>query len=286
MILRTFLYLLGAALWLTGSPAATATADSPLVSDSPAALDVSAHSAETDCVILLHGLARTSSSMADMARALRREGYRVVNLDYPSRHYTIEVLTEKAIVPALARCHEPPTGTPDRIHVVTHSLGGILVRRYLEMHRIDRLGRVVMLAPPNQGSEVVDALRDVPGYRALNGPAGMQLGTDSASVPRRLGPVRADTAVIAGTRSINLILSTWLPNPDDGKVSVASTRVDNMCAFLAMPVSHPFIMQDDDVIAEVISYLGTGRLLSRNAEYPTCTLASGTGQSIPADGAI
>jgi len=121
---------------------------------------------------------------------------------------------------------------------------------------------------------VVDALRDVPGFRWLNGPAGLQMGTDKNSVPLQLGPAISDVAVVAGTFSINLYLSTLLPNPDDGKVSVENTRLDGMCAHLQVDVSHPYIMEDEGVIAEAISYLNTGKFLSAKAEYPECTFRS------------
>jgi len=96
------------------------------------------------------------------------------------------------------------------------------------------------------------------------------MGTDSASLPRKLGPAVNDTAVIAGTFSINLVLSTYLPDPNDGKVSVQSTRLDGMCAHLQVDVSHPYIMQDEKVMSEIINYLQTGRFLDSNAEYPDC----------------
>ena len=113
----------------------------------------------TDNVILLHGLARTNRSMRKLEQALQKEGYSVHNVGYASTRYSIETLAEESIGPALAAC--PAAG---RIHFVTHSLGGILVRQYLRNHQIDKLGRVVMLGPPNKGSEVVDRLRDFPGF--------------------------------------------------------------------------------------------------------------------------
>ncbi|MEE9322645.1 MAG: alpha/beta fold hydrolase [Granulosicoccus sp.] len=221
----------------------------------------------TECVILVHGLARTSSSMQALATSLFAYGFGVVNVDYPSRKYTIETLADMAIPPGIDACRAMGAET---LHAVTHSLGGILIRQYLAEHSIDGLGRVVMLAPPNQGSEVVDALRDMPGYSRLNGPAGQQLGTGDDSVPLALGPVVTDVAIVAGTRSINLFLSNYLPNPDDGKVSVASTRVEGMCAMLELDVSHPFIMQDEKAMSEVLAYLSEGRFVSTSAEYPEC----------------
>lgn len=228
--------------------------------------DVTA-SRNSECVILLHGLARTSASMNNMQDKLTSVGFRVAKIDYPSRKQTVEALAAPAINKGLALCEEQGASV---FHVVTHSMGGILFRQYVSQYGASAFSRTVMLAPPNHGSEAVDALKDVPGFRFLNGPAGLQMGTDHNSLPLKLGPATSDVAVIAGTFSINLVLSTYLPDPDDGKVSVASSRLDGMCAHLQVDVSHPFIMEDDEVIDEVLSYLDSGRFLSDAAEYPGC----------------
>jgi len=220
-----------------------------------------------ECVILLHGLARTSSSMNDLQAALLEANFVVAKIDYPSRKYTVQELAAPAIEQGLALCREQGA---QKNHVVSHSMGGILFRQYVTDNGAEQFARTVMLAPPNKGSEAVDALRDVPGFDFLNGPAGLQLGTDSASLPLKLGPASSDVAVIAGTFSINLMLSTFLPDPDDGKVSVESSRLDGMCAHLQVHVSHPFIMEDEEVMPEVVSYLKTGRFISDKAEYPDC----------------
>ena len=117
---------------------------------------------------------------------------------------------------------------------------------------------------------MVDKLKFVPGFFWLNGPAGRQLGTSDTDIPKQLGPVTFDLGVIAGTRSMNLILSMFLPNPDDGKVSVASTRVEGMCSFIAMPVTHPFLMQNSDVINEVVHFLERGKFSSPSSENGLC----------------
>lgn len=223
--------------------------------------------ADVACVILLHGLARTASSMNDLQIELNDAGFVVANIDYRSRALPIEDLAAPAIEKGLAQCREQGAST---FHVVTHSMGGILFRQYTKENDAAVFSRTVMLAPPNKGSEAVDVLRDVPGFELLNGPAGFQLGTDTDSLPLQLGPARSDVAVIAGTLSINLMLSTFLPNPDDGKVSVESTRLEGMCAHLQVPASHPFIMQDEVVMREIISYLMTGHFVSDKAEYPSC----------------
>lgn len=207
-----------------------------------------------DCVILLHGLARSSSSMNKMEKSLSNSGYFTVNFDYPSTDYPIEELSKMVIESSVEKCQEKKI-----IHFVTHSLGGILVRFYLMEHDLEGLGRIVMLGPPNKGSQVVDTISWVPGFSLLNGPAGLQLGTGENSVPNLLGPAHFEVGIIAGTRSINLILSTMLPNPDDGKVSVDFTKLEGMADHISLPVSHPFIMGNDEVILQTIYFLKNGR---------------------------
>ena len=231
------------------------------------ALLMSSYSAGSDCVVLLHGLARSASAMETMAQALTDAGYFTVNVDYPSRQHAVEKLAPMAIAPALAKCraeHSPA------IHFVTHSMGGILLRQYTQDHRITELGRVVMMGPPNQGSQVVDNLKDVPGFEAFNGPAGMQLGTGEQDLPRQLGPVTFELGVIAGTSSINLLLSNYLPNPDDGKVSLENTKVAGMCALVSVNVSHPFLMKRQKVITQVLHFLQHGKFSGESAEHFAC----------------
>lgn len=213
-------------------------------------LSAAAHSS---CVILLHGLARTESSMVKLQDALSSEGYTVVNLGYPSRDYKIETLADKAITPALKQCQEE-----NEVNFVTHSLGGILVRQYLARHKISNLKYVVMLGPPNGGSEVVDKLDDVPGFHFVNGDAGLQLGTGALSVPNNLGQAQFNVGIIAGNRSINWILSSMIPGGDDGKVSVARTKLEGMNDHIELAVTHPFMMKNKKVISQVIYYLKFG----------------------------
>lgn len=209
---------------------------------------VSAYS--NDCVILLHGLARSDGSMSKLEEVLEAKGYKTVNAGYPSREYEIKKLADDTIPSALERC----SGT-ESVNFVTHSMGGILVRQYLSENDIKNLKHVVMLGPPNKGSEVVDTLGEFPGFNFLNGPAGYQLGTGGMSVPNKLGPVDFSLGVIAGNRTINFILSTILPGSDDGKVSVESTKIAGMKDHIVMPVTHPFMMKNQKVIDQVVYFL-------------------------------
>jgi triacylglycerol lipase len=207
-------------------------------------------------VILLHGLCRTSRSMVKMESALTEAGYKVRNVNYPSRSAPIEKLADDAIGKAVADCKND--GAP-KINFVTHSLGGILVRSYLTRHEIPLLGRVVMLAPPNQGSEVVDKLGWLFLFKWLNGPAGNELGTDKNSMPNKLGAAIFPVGIIAGDRSINWINSLFLiPGRDDGKVSVERTKLAGMSDHIVIYATHPFIMQNREVIRQTIQFLRAG----------------------------
>jgi triacylglycerol lipase len=210
---------------------------------------------ERGTVVLLHGLARTHRSMRPMEDALAERGYRVVNLGYPSTTHTWEELVDTLGVALEVCCHG---GEP--VHFVTHSMGGILVRAYLAERALPGLGRVVMLSPPNQGSEIVSRLPDE-FLELLLGPASVRLGTDSASVPLQLGPVGFELGIITGDLSVNPLFSSWLPGADDGQVSVASTWVEGTSDFLVVPATHTFIMRREDVILQVLAFLEAGRFL-------------------------
>ncbi len=211
----------------------------------------------SECVVLLHGLARTAMSMNKMERELAAAGYLTANIDYPSRDHTVEELAELAVPEGIDACRSQEGVAT--IHFVTHSLGGILLRQYLQDHDLPELGRVVMLGPPNQGSAAVDELRDVPGFDWLNGPAGQQLGKGENSVPLQLGPATFELGVIAGNRTIDPITSAVLENPDDGRVSVEDTKLDGMADFVVVEHSHAFMMRMRRTIELTKAFLSKGR---------------------------
>ncbi len=206
-------------------------------------------------VILLHGLCRSSASMEKMANALQQAGYVVENVDYPSRTAAIRDLAEQAIGSAIKSKQMQDCS---KIHFVTHSMGGILVRSYFSKRKDSRLGRVVMLAPPNQGSEVVDKIGSWRLFRWINGPAGRQLNTKLDSPPHALGKIHFECGVITGDRSINWINSLLIPGKDDGKVSVARSQCAGVKDHRVFHVTHPYIMKNRKVISEVIHFLKRG----------------------------
>jgi pimeloyl-ACP methyl ester carboxylesterase len=211
---------------------------------------------EQKCVVLLHGMGRTRFSMSHLADALAARGYHVVNYGYPSTSAPIEELASEHLPQAIEMC--PGTG-PRPVNFVTHSLGGILVRFYLQDHSLPAGSRMVMLSPPNKGTELADRFKDLALYRWITGPPGQQLGTSESSLPNKLRPVDVDIGIITGRKTYEPWFSNLLPGEDDGKVSVESAKLDEMTDFLVVDSGHTFIMNDPEVIRQIDAFLRYGR---------------------------
>jgi pimeloyl-ACP methyl ester carboxylesterase len=208
-------------------------------------------------VVLLHGIARTPRSFRRMQAALETSGFATLNLGYRSRHQPLEALAE-AIHASVTLFAERIDGP---IHFVAHSMGGLLTRAYLARYRPGRLGRVVMLGTPNQGSEIADLLRGMRLYRAYFGPAGQQLVTRrDQTLETLLPPVDYPVGVIAGNRSVYPLASRLvLPRPNDGRVSVENTKLEGMTDHIVIGTPHPWLMRNKVAIRQTIAFLHTGR---------------------------
>lgn len=207
---------------------------------------------EASHVILLHGLARTDASFKKMENSLIEDGYTTCNISYPSTKHPVETLVDKFVLPEIKRCLKE---NYKKVNFVTHSMGGIIVR-YLETQELPfEINRVVMLSPPNKGSEVVDTLGGLWLFRVINGPAGLQLSTSSESLPNTLGKAGFELGIITGNKTINLILSTMIEGDNDGKVSVESAKLEGMKDFLVIEATHPFIMKNKIAIEQTKYFL-------------------------------
>lgn len=213
-------------------------------------------------VVLLHGISRTPRSMRMLERCLTVEGYRTANWGYASRTHDLGVIADQ-LAPKLADFAEGERGP---VHLVTHSMGGLVARVLLARSRPRWLGRVVMLAPPNQGSEVADMFAAFPPYRWWFGPAGAQLVTRrDAKTAGLFGPIDYELGIIAGRRSLYPAASALLPRPNDGRVSVAATAIEGMADHIVLPTSHPMIVRDRAATEQVIAFLRDGRFSRSNA---------------------
>jgi pimeloyl-ACP methyl ester carboxylesterase len=217
-----------------------------------------------DTVVMLHGLGRSSWSMWLLQRRFEKAGLRVENIGYPSRSRSIDELAEFL----QHRLSDRDVAGDGRLHFVTHSMGGIVARAFIRNYRPQDLGRVVMLCPPNRGSEIVDFFADNWFFRTLAGPAATDLGTGSDSAPSRLGPADFELGVIMGSRSWNPIGSWILPGNDDGTVSEASAKLEGMRDFVLVSSSHTFIMADRDVSERALHFLRYGRFPGLSEDEP------------------
>jgi pimeloyl-ACP methyl ester carboxylesterase len=210
---------------------------------------------ESDSLVLLHGLGRTRWSLWPVAREAVRRGYQVHNLGYPSRRAPIEELAENVGHRVLHVAGD------SAVDVVTHSMGGIVLRAAVAAGILppEAVRRVVMLAPPNHGSELADRLRDFRVYRLATGPAGQQIGTSDDSVPRRLPPPPFEVGIIAGRRSNNPFFGRVLGVESDGKVTVESTQLEGMRDRVIVDRAHTFIMWAPDVLAQIFAFLASGQ---------------------------
>ena len=206
-------------------------------------------------VLLLHGLVRSSGSLAKLERAIAAKGFETLNFTYPSRRFPLEQLAD-IVFQSAAGFIERNDGP---LHIVTHSMGGLVARALIAQHRPACLGRVVMLGPPNQGSEIADLLDGTRLYRWAFGPAGAQLTTRRNAHP---SPVDFALGVIAADRPFDPLSWLIIPGPNDGKVAVARTRIDGMADHVTLHATHTLMVRNKAVIRETIHFLRHGCFVS------------------------
>lgn len=191
-------------------------------------------------ILLVHGLAESAAAMGVLASAFRMQGHEVILLDYPSTKFSMEECTDKFLAPAIEKLSDKRS-----LSIVTHSMGGILVRYYLEHNNVKNLERVVMLVPGHGGSRTMRAMRHHPLFPIIMGPAGIQSSDDENLFDPGLGTFKgAELGIIAGCLSFDLIGSTVMPWPHDGKIMVNATKIDGMKDHIVLPVSHDSVLFD------------------------------------------
>lgn len=214
-----------------------------------------------DYVVVLHGIARSSSHMAPLAEFLSQNGYDVINMDYPSTDYRLDKLAKRTSEQLATKLIDKDK----TVHFVGYSMGGLLTRIILNKYRPENLGRVVQLAAPNHGSEVSDFLENNWLYQKIYGPAGQQLVTRKQDdLAELLGKVDYELGVVAGNSTIDPISSTIIPNDDDGKVSIESTKVEGMKDHIVVSASHTFFPSNKQAQAQALYFLKNGQFNHKN----------------------
>lgn len=203
-------------------------------------------------MVLLHGLWRGWRAMEPLARALGREGFSTLNLPYPSTRLPIPTLVGRIKSEITTAFPEQP------VHFVTHSLGGILIRALLAEESSVLPGRIVMLAPPNGGSEIVDWSARHPLVRRLLGPAGRSLGSRGFASQLPDLPPDADVAVIMGDRCSLPLFARLLEDRNDGIVSASKGRIAGLKEFAVIHADHTFIQMHPDAVRLTTGFLKTG----------------------------
>ncbi len=220
-------------------------------------LPVTAKANNGEYVILLHGIAKTNADMSDVEDFMRNKGYNVINIDYPSRDSSIK--DSAKYLAKVIKKNKKKIGN-SKVHFITHSMGGIVVRKYLKTHRMQNLGRVVMLAPPNKGSQVADFYKDNWLFSMIFGPAGNELVTENNGFIKKLGNVNFELGVIAGNSTLNPLLSFFLlPGEDDGKVTIENTKIDGMKDHIIIDASHVLIHSNEEALRQAEYFIRNGR---------------------------
>ncbi len=208
-----------------------------------------------ECVVLLHGFGRSSSSLKKINNKLEEHGYRTVNINYPSRNYHIFQLAEQFVLPRI----EKEIETCSKVHFVGYSMGGIITRYILANHRPKNLGRVILLASPNQGTEVVNSLGKYLWFQTIFGPGVLDVSVNSPFLKSLPSTVDYETGVISGNFSVNPISSLFLiPGDDDGTVSVENTKINGMKDHITIRSSHFMLLYNDEVAEEIEYFIRNG----------------------------
>lgn len=219
-------------------------------------------------VILLHGLGGWHSTMQPLADYLREHGaLTVVNLTYPSTRADVGSHAR-----ALASVVEHLEGI-DEIDFVAHSLGNIVLRRYLAELAArgaeePRIKRTVMLAPPNHGSLKADKWSDRDLFVAVLGASAVELGSGWSELEKQLAVPPGEFGIIAGGRGDDRGYSSRLPGDDDNTLSVDATRLAGARDFKIVPTWHSFLVLSPTVHRMTLEFLEHGYFISEADRTP------------------
>jgi len=209
---------------------------------------------DREIVVLLHGLGRSEAAMWFLAARLEAAGFQVVRIGYDSLRDPPERIVATVSLMIEACCKD----SPEPVHFVGHSLGGLIIRAYLAENEVSTPGRVVLIATPNAGTPLVDAYQDS-WLIDLVGPTAKRLGTGPESFPNSLPAPDYPVGVIGGVRDAAFF--DLIPGADDGLVPLESTKVAGMVDFIAVESNHYLMRYSSEVARQTIAFLRTGEFL-------------------------
>jgi len=217
--------------------------------------NIKEYPAPNDYVVLLHGIMSSKNAMVPAAEYFQKKGLHAIVIPYPSRKISIEDVTNKILLPAI---HKHCTDPSKRIHFVGHSMGCIVIRNYLASHLPKNLGRVVLVAAPNHGSELADIFGDQTLALNIFGPALKDLKTTADSLPNRLGPVDYEAGIIMGIAPRIPWLSKQFPDDNDWVVSANAGKIKGMKDFTIIKGPHTSLKYSRNVFYQAYHFLRIG----------------------------
>lgn len=210
-------------------------------------------SKDNQMVVLLHGILRSKLDMFPLKKYLEDKEYKTLNILYPSREQSLEDLSD-FVHKKIIDC--PHYNEKTTLNFVTHSMGGLITRYYIARRNPENIGKVVMLGPPNTGSEFADWLSDTqilaPIFKSFFGPASGQLRTDHEHIDE---DITYPLGIIAGNASINPLAPWVLDGEHDGIVPVERTKIDGMTDHIVISATHSFMMFNPSVMEQVYEFL-------------------------------
>ncbi len=222
-------------------------------------------------VVLMHGLFRSAAAMGNMARCLKEQGgYEVFNVNYP---------TTRGSLADHARQLESVLGSLEgieQIHFVAHSLGNLVIRHYLaDQTRPEegiwpdrRIGRMVMLGPPNQGADLAEAFAENRLFNFVAGQSASQLARQWNQLERELVTPAFPFGILAGGRGTAKGYNPWHGEDNDMVVSVETTKLAGAADFAVLPVRHTVMMDDAKVQEFTLRFLERGYFHADGSRHP------------------
>ncbi len=202
-----------------------------------------------DTVVFVHGLWMNGVESGLLRRRIGEAGFSPRQFSYHSVTQSFDDNAQRL----KQFVDELPAG---KVHLVGHSLGGLLLLKMLASHADQREGRLVCMGSPLAGSRAAKALLSLPGGSRVLGHSVQALIHEQ---PWRWSG-RRELGLIAGGLAMGLgRLLSDLPEPNDGTVAVDETFLEGARDHIVLDVSHTQMLFSAEVAAQVVQFLREGR---------------------------